>query len=84
MTKAFRFWKRVRDFAFKKMKETANGYSACWKCSNYDFDKPWVTWRTTDHPMIDEAVCGNCGHVNRWRMDGMVPVHMDGPHGQPF
>lgn len=84
MRRAFKFWKWVRAYSLERMKANTNCWTKCWKCNNFDFEKPWRTWITTEHPMIDEAECGNCGHVSRWRMDGMGPIPIDGPNGQPF
>jgi hypothetical protein len=73
-TAAFKFWKRVYEYALKQMKRDSGGWTKCGTCNNYDFMIPWKSWRTTSNPVIDESVCGNCGAVNRWRMDCILPI----------
>lgn len=70
------FWKRVRDYAAKKVAECSNWSVKCPNCVRwtYEMSKDPVITDVMDEggAPIWHMTCGDCGHVSRW---------IDGPFG---
>lgn len=78
--KKWDFWKSVRDFAEKKMKEAwfigGNCNSCCPNCKNWESTGKTVITSTDNDDESISRKCSNCGHT--WRAiftpAGFVPI----------
>ncbi|ASV44361.1 hypothetical protein PBI_SCTP2_346 [Salicola phage SCTP-2] len=71
----YEFWKRVRDYAQRKMKqEYGHGDLKCPNCKRWTYELGGCVTMYQYDKHNDIMVCKQCGYESMWFMGAAVPI----------